>query len=251
MVCCYLPCAGASVCVPWLCMDLCSWSSVFFFLSRLPFMSADTAESSGFIWHVDTLISKRFGPLACLLSQLLFAIREASEASYLSISHILPGSNTVLEFLEFGGFAAWLLTSAHNQLRLFGACQIFDKWWSRFWPLLAGPDFRFCSKLISTMYQKLPSLKCLFFLFPSSSLCNMIGKNFHKKGIIIVISLFFSRTFLQKKHSEFLFQHIFSPIYSDWQWKYMGLVFLYRKDSGNPVIRRTSRIYRHSLLKRF
>ena len=37
------------------------------------------------------------------------------------------GSNTVLEFLEFGGFAAWLLTSAHNQLRLFGACQIFDK----------------------------------------------------------------------------------------------------------------------------
>lgn len=58
---------------------------------------------------------------------ILLAIREASEASYLSISHILPGSNTVLEFLEFGGFAAWLLTSAHNQLRLFGACQIFDK----------------------------------------------------------------------------------------------------------------------------
>lgn len=40
-------------------------------------------------------------------------------------------------------------------------------------------------------------------------------KNLHKKGIIIVISLFFFRTFLQKKHSEFPFQHIFSPIYSD------------------------------------
>jgi len=207
MVCCYLPCAGASVCVPWLCMNLCSWSSVFFFFHDCHLcrqIPPNHQDSSGMwtLWYQNALGRwPAYSPNSSCNSggkrgELLVHFSHSSWQQY-------------CPWIPWIRRVCCLVVDICSQSA--PAIRRLSDFWQVMIPLLASVRWPRFPILFETDFDHVQSLKCLFFLFPSSSLCNhMIGRKTSIKKVLLLSFLSFFSALFYKRNIRSSLSNIFS-----------------------------------------